>query len=951
MGRIASRVLLMTCFITVVILGSSVGAVDNDGNGIEDQDEQELAELMCPSLVLDSRDLAIDVPVFPEPVEIVANRMYSMIYSIALSWGGHKYMPYETYFPDGDYSWLSSQEYGQLLEGSCAGFDREYLYFHFDFGGYGPGCTPRESGGTYDQPAGWGSIYRDGNSYTHKASEFPHTVYAHLFRYYHVPESGYTEYAVQYWFFYPYNDWVADHEGDWEHIDVHFVGNTPASAQIVRVVYYFHHRYKRCEHVQGEHSGTDFDCYVLDDTHPVVFVGGWGQKSVTGGTGSGPGSHGCYPVYGHWDKVVDKSVLGMGVFSVDEHVDGNGAFLHWSQFVDSDPNGRYGVVVIKNPNQYDFDGDDAHMSWIKAQIHFGHPFVHSLGSENFIGPVYGNEAPVGPHYQETWEESGHDTELFRNYLGSCNEFPRASDAQWELPSPLVVSSPVQNAEVSDIVLILGSLFYGDSVTIDVGDGANPVTWTRTGVQASGAMPVYQSQIGTWNTGTVPAGIYTLRVRVFRGAQMFEEIRTVTVAHRSAVVDPHGGGDFLSIQTAIDWAEMGDTVRVSGTSDCVENLTMKQTVYLVAPSSNVRIVGVGDNPVVTISDHDYPCYLDGFTIMHQNGEANDNGRGIEINNASPLITNCKIIDNKADRAAGIRITGGESRPIVKDCEIRDNNAWASDAGGVLIDAGQGPKVPTATFVNCRIVGNYSHDGAAVVAWYADADTLESYQAPTFLKCAFDSNTVEPSITSVGHIVLLRDCDNVVFEDCTFNDNLLEYFPPGSGALGGSNYTAILRNCTIANNRRVTVHPFTAPFAGIDYDDAYPTSPVTVQNCIIAFNDGPAVGQLANATMEQTDVYGNEPTSGAFTDLEWTSVGVNVINEDPAFCDAENGDYSLFAFSPCVAGVYFDETIGAEEVGCIPEANVTVLTDSLYGAEHVLTACPKGDAFGYHVTLTF
>lgn len=49
----------------------------------------------------------------------------------------------------------------------------------------------------------------------------PGRIYAHPFVYQHGQlESNRYEFVIQYWFFYPYNDGVNDHEGDWEHLSV-----------------------------------------------------------------------------------------------------------------------------------------------------------------------------------------------------------------------------------------------------------------------------------------------------------------------------------------------------------------------------------------------------------------------------------------------------------------------------------------------------------------------------------------------------------------------------------------------------------------------------------------------------------------------------------------------------------------------------------------------------------
>ncbi|SEE73020.1 Vps62-related protein [Jiangella alba] len=73
--------------------------------------------------------------------------------------------------------------------------------------------------------------------------------------------------ALQYWFFYVFNDWNNNHEGDWEMIQLVF--DAPDAAAALRteptLVGY-------SQHSGGEGTTWDSDLMeVLDDTHPVVY--------------------------------------------------------------------------------------------------------------------------------------------------------------------------------------------------------------------------------------------------------------------------------------------------------------------------------------------------------------------------------------------------------------------------------------------------------------------------------------------------------------------------------------------------------------------------------------------------------------------------------------------------------------------------------------------------------
>ncbi len=71
--------------------------------------------------------------------------------------------------------------------------------------------------------------------------------------------------VIQYWFFYPFNDWGNWHEGDWEHINVLIDDVEPSAADMIEVNYYFHKHYRQ---LIGEQIPK------VDGTHPVVYIGG-----------------------------------------------------------------------------------------------------------------------------------------------------------------------------------------------------------------------------------------------------------------------------------------------------------------------------------------------------------------------------------------------------------------------------------------------------------------------------------------------------------------------------------------------------------------------------------------------------------------------------------------------------------------------------------------------------
>ena len=161
----------------------------------------------------------------------------------------------------------------------------------FDYGGVGN-----------ETENGWDDTYQLGNDYVRPGNQYPPAIYVH-FKW--LSEcSG--RLGIQYWLFYPYNDGWNDHEGDWEHITVilneynpESVNNVPENLQIYKCDYYNH------ENVIMDLA--PYQLYLLEDTHPVVFVGGGIRqlgKNKYEKTSRGEVTGASWPWPGEWDNYV-----------------------------------------------------------------------------------------------------------------------------------------------------------------------------------------------------------------------------------------------------------------------------------------------------------------------------------------------------------------------------------------------------------------------------------------------------------------------------------------------------------------------------------------------------------------------------------------------------------------------------------------------------------------------
>ena len=273
---------------------------------------------------------------------------------------------------------------------------------HFDFSGTG----------TTEWDAEYGRI----------GENFPNTNTAYV----HVYEREIEQYedtyglvvVIQYHYFYPYNDWWNNHEGDWQRIDVVVSSWEPETAQVLGVEYRFHgawtNYYKDYGNNPGLTSRFVFDpqnnLKLSQGTHPVVYVGA--------------GSHAGFPIGGNiltYDRTAIPEQLTQAR-RLTESMTHTGLVLSaQADGSHSDLWESYDLVPLPldidttNTNNMGLTPD---MSWLGARIRWGTPQVS--------GPIFsltdGNESPKrGPYNSET--DSWGDLAFFADAATGPQELP------------------------------------------------------------------------------------------------------------------------------------------------------------------------------------------------------------------------------------------------------------------------------------------------------------------------------------------------------------------------------------------------------------------------------------------------------------------------------------------------------------------------------------------------
>jgi hypothetical protein len=208
-----------------------------------------------------------------------------------------------------------------------------------------------------DDRAAEGQVEKDGQATKDGTSEWRHrwraseaktpTQYAHAFWL----NRARGELVVQYWFFYPFNEWINHHEGDWEHVNVVLAG-PPSRSQLGRASEYRAVGYEYYFH--GQRLDTDRPIRAVDD-HPLVFVGGRGRVLWWSGNQSG----GSYP----WPASYPGAAGGVGPFAVSDDT------RRPARVLDAD---AFDVVVLPEPARLDARARPE-LSWLALPFFAGQP--------------------------------------------------------------------------------------------------------------------------------------------------------------------------------------------------------------------------------------------------------------------------------------------------------------------------------------------------------------------------------------------------------------------------------------------------------------------------------------------------------------------------------------------------------------------------------------------------
>ena len=437
----------------------------------------ELAEKFSPILILTEHPTRTDRKViFPEPVEIMGATSVDSLWfhftdeesqrlpdldlsyqNLSTSERNDLIAFYQRQYPDINFSQNKFASIPEVLtfdtEQSIRGTSAGGVRAHFEY----PGVREDNDEGTSKN---WYHYYC---STTHPkrgaAREFSHTAYVHIF------DKGDGNVVIQYYYFYPFNDWQNNHEGDWPHINVIVTSHDPNVAELVGIDYSFHGNGLTYNSIGGRIFDPQKDFAPAEgETHPVVYVGA--------------GSHGGYPTGGNYKDpgghAIDLGPIEAGGW--DEGMTKSGVVLS-TNIEDTNPDvaESYDLIFLPNPDPSQPNkGLSPEMSWLGSEARWGTLEVHSPGSGlPFERAQQLNDSPVGPFHKDGWGTSGASDYSKREvpYGKFPGPDPRSSprddehNKRWFQQFPIV-----QNVTWRDTIKLIGDIvvYPGATLTIDAG---------------------------------------------------------------------------------------------------------------------------------------------------------------------------------------------------------------------------------------------------------------------------------------------------------------------------------------------------------------------------------------------------------------------------------------------------------------------------------------------------
>lgn len=366
------------------------------------------------------------------------------------------------------------------------------------------------------------------------------------------------------------------------------------------------------------------------------------------------------------------------------------------------------------------------------------------------------------------------------------------------------------------------------------------------------------------------------------------------------------GSYANIQSAVDAANVGDTVLVS---DGIYSGPGNRDIDLGGKDLVIKSVGGAGTCSIDCEGSELEPHR-GFLL--QNGESSATIiEGFTIENGwGPIFNYVDGIDTIPVSIGGAIACLGAS-PTLRGLSLSNNTAYAG--GGIICAFGS-----TANIQDCEFDGNTAYwvdefadgSGGAVFSFIADitiSRCVFTYNTSNFKGGAISIDSDEGSTISIDSCIFaynVGDSSGGAIDAYMTTANITNslFLSNSSGAIGGAIYaeqtlaTTTVTNCTFVENAITGGNGYGSAIYA-EYGGA-----IAISQCILTENTGGSVTigceDSTSLAISCTDIWNNSP--GDWVDcLTGGESGNNNLSADPQYCLDTPLDYSIATSSPCAA----------------------------------------------------
>ena len=380
--------------------------------------------------------------------------------------------------------------------------------------------------------------------------------------------------------------------------------------------------------------------------------------------------------------------------------------------------------------------------------------------------------------------------------------------------------------------------------------------------------------------------------------------------REWVIRPDGLGDAPTIQAGIDSSADGDTVRALP-GIYVENIDfLGKAIVVMGSGPEVTTIdgsSMAASCVTFVSGETQSSVLIGFRLTGGRGWDSRFGGGVFVLDSEPVIEGNVIEENQArggssGSGGGIYCGGSTSQgwsPVIRGNMIRDNVA-CTNGGGISVGGWMSPEI-----VGNELIDNWTFDGdGGGIAFRILSDgplIMDNVIANN--EAADHGGGIYAGRANNAGTVELEIVGNLIARNLARARGAVEF---SGGGVWLSRADAWIHHNTIVGNE------------GTGGDGTWgggitilrSGSPVIEQNIIALSPQGGGIrcDLGVTPTIRNNLVWENTGGQGNGSCTAWVGVDGNV-EEDPMFCGASTGDYSVADMSPA-------QTHPAGPLGAIP-----------------------------------